>query len=779
MRSLLQNRLRVIGRWCWRQWKRALYTVALAVASLVAILLWPMNTASYRRVSASGEIQDRSGRLLYAFLNEGEQWCFDRDLNEISPRLIQAGIAAEDHRFYRHHGVDPVAFLRAVWQNVRHRRIVSGASTLTMQVVKRGDRSSRSPIGKICQIVQAVRLEMRVSKEDILRAYLNRAPYGLNLVGCEAAARRFFGKPARELTLSEAALIAGLPKAPTVYTPLNHPENAIRRRDYVLKRMLAEGFISHEECREACAQPLRADWHPFPTLAPHLAIQLRPGLTAQKKTATVLDLNTQLAAEQIVKETIERTHREIGNAAAIVIDVPSASVLARVGSADFFDTSQSGQVDASRAPRSPGSALKPFTYALALERGCLYACETLLDSSLDYGLYDPENYDRRYRGLVSASYALKHSLNIPAITVLERVGYARVHSFLRELDFSTLDQPAERYGLGLTLGNCEVKLEELAAAYCMLANLGEFRPLTLLADSPANPPRRCLSRGTCLKLYEMLEQPLPAELEQGDARPVNAVSRACWKTGTSTGHHDAWAFVFNRQYLVGVWMGNSDGTPSSKLVGGEAALPLAAKLFRALTPKNEPDWPEVAGDLREASVCALSGLPASVFCPHTRGETFPRNQYLNRTCDMHYPARTGSAMAAQNTNVIERWPATAKGWNLAKISAAVSPAARKSGATTGGTAQSFRILNPADKAEYVLTGENNGDRIRLRASVDAQTPLHWYVDEIFLGTSTPQKPLLLDLTAGVHKVACMTPEGLIDQVRCEVVLPDSPPHFKE
>jgi penicillin-binding protein 1C len=753
---------------------------ALATAALLfaGILLWPMDTSFYLRVSASGEMQDRSSHLLYAFLNSEEQWCFARELSAISPRLIQATLAAEDQRFYRHWGVDPVALLRAFWQNLSHRRVVSGASTLTMQVVKRADKTPRSLFGKIRQMFQAIRLEMRAGKREILQAYLNRAPYGLNLIGCEAASRRFFGKPASELTLAEAALVAGLPKAPTAYAPVNHPDEALRRRNHVLRRMLDERFITTKEFLQARSEPLRAAWHSFPALAPHLAMFHRPAIIERGRIRTTLEQEVQIVAERFVKETVERVRGEIGNAAAIAIDVPSASVMARVASADFSDTSQSGQVDACRSPRSPGSALKPFTYAIAMERGCLYAGETLLDSSLDYGPYAPENYDRTYQGLVSASYALRRSLNIPAVTVLERVGAVNVHSFLRRAGLTTLEKPPEHYGLGLTLGDCEVRLEELAAAYCMLASLGEYRPLTILLDSPADPPRRCLSRGTCLKLYEMLEQPLPAELGAGDAQPVNALTRVCWKTGTSTGHHDAWAFVFNGQYLVGVWMGNSDSRPSSRLVGAETALPLAARLFRALPPKNAPAWPEVAGDLCAAGICAVSGLPAGAYCTQTRRETFPRNQYLNRVCDMHYPAPAGGEMAARDDGVIERWPATARGWNLAGISAAVTAEARKNDAS-GRQARSFRILSPADKAEYVISGEKNADRIRLRASLDQQTPLHWYADGIYLGTSAPQCPLFLDLTPGAHKVTCMTPEGSVDQVACTVALPDAAPHFKE
>ncbi|MCX8036654.1 MAG: penicillin-binding protein 1C [Candidatus Sumerlaeia bacterium] len=755
-----------------RRRRRRAAVLAPALAA-VAVLLWPMDTERYLGVRASGEMQDRTGRLLYAFLNADAQWCFARDLGEISPRLIAATIAVEDQRFRRHWGVDPLALVRAAWQNLRHRRIVSGASTLTMQVVKRGGKPTRSLAGKVWQAVEAVRLELRANKDAILAAYLNGAPYGLNLVGCEAAARRYFGKPASELTLAEAALLAGLPKSPAGYAPLQHPERALRRRNYVLRRMRDERMISQAEYARAVSEPLGVRWHGLPALAPHLAMQLRPEISAQGKVRTTLAADVQRAAERMVAESVAAARGEIGNAAAVVVDAESAEVIARVGAADFADTSQCGQMDFCRARRSPGSALKPFTYALAIERGYLYAGETLLDSALDYGLYDPENFDRRYRGLVSASEALRQSLNIPAVTILERVGYGEVHGMLRGIGLTTLGQPPERYGLGLTLGNCEVRLEELTGAYCMLAALGEWRPLRIRQAQPI-AGRQVLSRGTCLKLYEMLAQPLPGETHGQEAVSLRPAPPVCWKTGTSTGRRDAWAFVFNRHYVVGVWMGNAGGRPSEKLVGADSALPLAARLFRALPPKTSPAWPDSCGEFYMARVCALSGLPASPFCPNTRSETFPRNQYLNRRCDMHHPAPKQDTAA----RYLERWPASARGWNLARIQNAVAPPNGPTRASAA-AARALRILSPPEKAEFVLTGEPDGDRIRLRASLDDQMPLHWYADGMFLGTSTPEQPLLFPLSPGQHTIACMTPDGLTDRVVCNVAEPSPSPRYKE
>ncbi|MCP4639152.1 MAG: penicillin-binding protein 1C, partial [bacterium] len=698
-------------------WRRLALASAVAggfcLGGMAVLLYWPMDADRYVTLCPSGEMVDREGRLLHPVLNADEQWCFVRDLDGISPYLVQATIAAEDQRYRAHHGVDPVAVVRAAWQNLWGRRVVSGASTITMQVVKQTDQCTRSLSGKAYQAAQALRLERRIDKDRILWAYVNSAPYGLNLVGCEAAARRYFGKPARELTLPEAALLAGLPKAPTALMPLANPDKARRRRDYVLDRMRDEGFITVAQWDAAKSRQIEAQWHAFPRLSPHLAMRLGPVLGRGRQVATTLDRDLQAMAESYVSHRLKAFDGEVTNAALIVVDAADATVLARVGSADFFGTPGGGQVDACRARRSPGSALKPFTYALAMERNRLYPSEMLLDGTLDFGRYRPENYDGHLRGLVRARRALPASLNVPAVIALNRIGVAALHELLGLSGLTTLNEMPEHYGLGLTLGNCEVRLDEMVAAYCMLANLGEYRPLRELADTPRHAPIRHLSSDTCFMVYTMLDQPFPSEASSDLVKASGIAPRVCWKTGTSTGHHDAWTFVFNQHYVVGVWLGNNDATASRRLVGAEAALPLASRIFRALPPRPEAAWPAAGSMARRVSVCAASGLPASQWCPHVRDELLPRRQYVHRVCAVHRPA--GIAQASAGARVVEQWPGTAKGWDLAAIQAPVTLAA-SDGAPKPTRTEALRIVTPPNEAEFVLTGESGGDRLRVRAS---------------------------------------------------------------
>ncbi len=734
-----------------------------------------LDPAGYLAVGRSGEVQDRHGALLYAFTGKDGQWCFPRSLDQISPRLVHATLAAEDRRFYAHPGVDPMAALRALWQNATRGRVASGASTVTMQLVKRAEATPRSMRGKLGQMLAALRLERSADKRQILETYLNSAPYGGNLVGVEAASRRWFGKPASELVLSEAALLAGLPKSPTALNPLRHPERALARRNLVLSQMRGAGFIDGVEYEQAAAAPLGVEWHALPHQAPHLAMRLHAEAVAKGAVRTTLDAELQGRVQAMATRQLQRFNGEVTNVAVMVLDVWEGTVLARVGSADFFSRDIAGQVDLCRAPRSPGSTLKPFTYALALEMQKAYPTEQLLDGTLDYGGYNPANFDGSHNGLVSATEALRLSLNVPAVMLLDRVGVDPLCAFLRKAGFRTLNRPAADYGLGLTIGDCEVTLESLAGAYLMLARLGEYQlPLfqadgtygktgivnaqnksPLASDGPPAPVR-LLSRGTALALYQMLDQPFPAELDRNLVSTGGYTPRVCWKTGTSSGLHDAWGVAFNRHYLVAVWMGNSNGRSSRRLVGAQAALPLAAQVFRGLPQKSESAWPDAGNDLVSVKVCSVTGLPASPSCAATESAWFPASQYLHRRCAVHQPGADGKGT--------QSWPADARHWDLAAVPRRKAldgeNAKDGDGGEAAGANKALAITSPADNSEFVLTGESNGDKIPLSCSLDsAGSTTQWYLDDRYVGASAASQPLYMALTAGTHRVSCMDSRG--------------------
>lgn len=746
-----------------RSGRRAAAVLAclLLLAGLAYTALRPIDPAPYLATRPSGALLDREGAMLYAFLNPDASWCFPVSLDAISPHLIDATLATEDQRFYAHPGVDPVAALRALWQNLRGQRVSSGASTLTMQIVRLGGDYQRTWSWKLWQALAALRLERSTDKRALLAAYLNKAPYGLNLVGAEAAAQRYFGKPAIELTLGEAALLAGLPKAPTTNQPIRNAARAKARRDHVLARMRDEGYIDANACARAQAEAIGVAWHDFPQRAPHLAMQHREQLQRGDRISTTINSPLQASIEEATAKYLRRFDNDVTNAAVMLIDPSTNEVLARVASAGFFAQNAGRQVDICTAPRSPGSTLKPFTYGLAMQHGLLYPSERLLDDTLDFGAYSPGNFDGIYNGLISANNALQMSLNVPAVALLQRVGIDSMYVLLRNTGFTTLTESPEHYGLGLTLGNCGVRLDELAAAYAMLANLGEYRPLRCLASDPVGTPQRIFDPGIALTLYHMLEHPFPRENDKQYVGSSGVRTRVCWKTGTSTGFHDAWCVGFNQQYVCAVWVGNSDGRASQRLIGATAALPLVASLFRALPPRATPDFPARPEAEHRVEVCARTGLPATAWCQQRETVTLPKVLYLNRRCDVHHPSADGNS-------IVERWPGDARQWDLARV---VNPVALESGSSGVDYArtQELRILAPVAGSQFVYTGEPGGDRVLLQSSIEGLAGVHWYLDGQFLGTSSGDNPLYLTLEVGPHQLSCLADDGTADSVRFEVL----------
>ncbi len=744
--------------------RRGPLAIAMALLCLLVCfagwwLLPALDPAPYVSVAHSGQLLDSSGGRLYVSLSAADTWSLPQGDGGVNPYLEQATLAAEDQRFFRHHGVDGLAIARALGQNIRHAGVASGASTLTMQLVKLGGHDSRSVWGKVSQAIGALRLEKSLSKAEILAAYLNRAPYGMNLIGVEAAAWRYFGKSAQSLTLSEAALLAALPKAPSRLNPLAHPERARDRRNYVLRRMLKDGYIEAAVCERALATPVTVAWHDFPRSAPHLGVYYADALSRGESVKLTLDGGIQRNLEAQLPHYLKRFNGAITNGAVMVVDVSSGALLARVGSASFENTPGGGQVDGCRALRSPGSTLKPFLYGYAMAQQQLYPSEVLLDDVLDFGRYAPGNFDGIFNGPVTATEALRYSLNVPAVALLERVGVAGFHQFLRSEGLTSIDRKPSDYGLGLALGNCEVSLEDLSRLYLSVASLGRQNALRIESDGPRGGGERVLDGGISRLLYDMLVQPFPDDVSRGLQRREGNDPPVCWKTGTSTGYHDAWTFAFNQHYLVAVWLGNNDGRGARQLVGARAALPLAGAVFRGLPVTRGAAWPPSPAG-KTVSLCATSGLPARETCPERTHLVLPKGMWTNRTCTLHVQSQTG-------LNVVASRPVQATEWDLSTVEArTVSPSGGSVGATM------VRINSPPAGSAYVLSGVPQGDRIPLSVHGALSEPLHWFMDGRYLGKVDGGERLDWPLMPGEHTVTVQLVGGGSDSSTFTVLLPD-------
>ena len=631
--------------------KRRLILGMLLLPLLLFVItswLFPLPIEKLNR-PGSTLVVDRNGEWLRAFTARDDAWrIYELSLEEISPKLRTAVITYEDRWFHYHFGINPFAIAQAAIDNIKAGRVVRGGSTITMQVARMMEPKERTVRNKIIEMFRAVQLELAYSKSELLAHYFNMAPYGGNIVGSSAAARIYFNKPQGRLSLGEATLLAAIPNSPSALRPDLHPENARKARKKVLKRLLTFKQIDQREYREAVDEPIPTKRHPMPFNAPHLTRTLK--LKYQEKELpptrihSTLDIKIQGLTERILQTQLAPLRGQgISTGAVVVMDTESREVLAMVGSYDFFDKAGEGQVNGTMAPRSPGSALKPFTYALALDQGLITPERLLHDVPVDYSGYHPANYDGGYRGYVTARDALAHSLNVPAVNLYVKLGNATTgssgYSFLKRVGISTLPKPEEHYGLSLILGGCEVTLLELTTLYAGIANYGNFAPYQLVKPktSPQSinrDPQRLLSRGACFILTEMLTEVRRPDLPACFESAVN-LPKVAWKTGTSYGHRDAWSIGYTPKYTIGVWVGNFNGRGIASLVGSEVAAPILFALFNALTTPATNRWftPPRGVDTRE--VCALSGMPLSSRCPSSKVDFYIPNTSSNEQCSIH------------------------------------------------------------------------------------------------------------------------------------------------
>ncbi len=657
-------------------------------------------------------------------------------LEDVSPRLLDATLVSEDHSFYVHDGVDRTAVIRAFFTNVAKRRIVSGGSTITQQLVKRLDHKGRPRPRelreKLVEAARAQNLEAAVDKRTILAAYLARLDYGRGFAGPEAAAQGYFGVRARDVSLAQAALLAVLPRAPSALDPYRHRERAVKRQRALLERMAEANVISPEDLERALAEPLVfQERRPSALLAPHVV--LSAARAPEREVRTTLDFELQRDVEALVRTHASRL-REKGasTAAVVVLDVASGDVLAQVGSADFLDASIAGAVDVVRAKRQPGSTLKPFVYARAVEGG-LSPMAMLADVPSDFGSgpasYAPENFDGTFVGPVSAREALAGSLNVPAVRLAHELGAPEVVRVLQAAGLS-LTGGAARYGLSVALGSGEVTPLELAEAYGVLARGGEHVAVRTRASDPPPLPKRVFDAGAAAVIADALSDPF-ARIRGLRARgPFDLPFPTAVKTGTSTAFRDAWTAGFTRERVVVVWAGNADGSPTKKLTGGVGAGPLFSDvMLRAM--RDVPSRAPLVDDttLEWADVCPLSGLRAGPACDDHVRRRFPRGHAPDAACHVHVHASPRTAPAGEapfrcdetGTERIVVLPKAFDGWLATK--AAGAPGADAHGlawfaasrvpgceAAAASGAPRIVVLSPHDGASFEA-GDRQNDAI--------------------------------------------------------------------
>jgi penicillin-binding protein 1C len=588
-------------------------TVACWFLGQVALLWVPLPRALFARPAPAIEFVDREGRPLRLARSDSNPYSAWAEYHEIPRPLLEATVAAEDRRFWRHSGVDWLATVRAGGQFLLHGRVVSGASTISQQLIKLAQPRPRTVRTKILEALQAMRLEQLWTKQQILAAYLNRLEYGNLNCGCVSAAQFYFAKPLRDLSPAECALLAGLPQAPSRLNPVSHFDRALKRQRWVLSQMRRSDALNAAAYERALNEPLRLAGTKRAFEAPHFVdLLLAAGdLPPGKPVATTLDLPLNRYAQESLRARLLRLREQhVSNGAVVVIENRTGDVLALVGSDNYFAPGD-GQVNGAWAPRSPGSALKPFTYWLALERGATPAtvvADVPTDFSTATGIFSPANYDHRCYGPTRYRDALANSLNISAVKVLASIGGPQpLQGRLQQCGLSTLTNTAEHYGLGLTIGNAEVRLLELANAYATLARLGEYRPYRLALDAPLKPALRVGDRANAYLIADILADNDARARAFGPDSPLRFAFPVACKTGTSSDFRDNWAFGYTPEYTVGVWVGNFDGAPMERVSGVTGAGPLLHDLFEYLHEHRGTSWYTQPADIVEAYVNRVTG----------------------------------------------------------------------------------------------------------------------------------------------------------------------------
>ncbi len=603
-----------------RGWARVGCRVAWVMAACMAVAWkavdWvPMPTGldgEWARGTAVDWV-DRYGATLRASGAEDGPWRRELAEGDIPESVVRCTLAAEDARFFGHGGVDVLATERAAWQWARNGRVISGASTITQQRVKLGHPRPRTLWTKVVEATQAMRLERAWDKQRILRSYLARVDYGNRAEGLAAAARHYFGKAPRDLSWAEAAMLAGLPQAPTRLNPRLRMDRAKARQEWILGRCVKLGWLDEATARRAAGEELRLVPCTGPWTAPHFVevVRARHGSDAAGRVMTTLDAGLQSACEGIVRARLaELSGRRVRDAAMVVIEHATGEVRAWVGSPDW-SRADGGQVDGVLARRSPGSALKPFAYLRAFEGGAM-ASDVVADVPMrvwtDTGLYEPRNYDGRFRGPVSLREALAGSLNIPAVRVLEGIGGAEgfvgvMRGFGMETGGGRVGVP----GLGVVLGEAEVRLVELANAYATLARMGWWIPWRVTPGDPVEG-RRVADAGACWLVADVLSDPLARAAEFGMQSVLSPGMRVACKTGTSTGFRDNWALGYTPRFTAGVWAGNFDGTPMAEVSGVSGAGVMLGDVLMELSRRHgDAGWFEEPAGLTRARVEPLSG----------------------------------------------------------------------------------------------------------------------------------------------------------------------------
>lgn len=722
-------------------------------------------------VPYSTVVTDRNEELLGARIASDGQWRFP-PRNTTPEKIKECLITFEDKHFYHHWGVNPFAIGRAFYQNVKNKRIVSGGSTLTMQTIRLARNESRTFREKLIEMIWATRLEFRASKEEILSMYISHAPFGGNVVGLDAAAWRYFGHSADDLSWAESAMLAVLPNAPAMIHLSKGRKTLLDKRNRLLKQLLEKKTIDSSTYELAISEPLPDEPHPLPHIAPYLVSRFYQERNGEYSRSTInKGIQTQ------VEDLAERWSNEFGrsdirNLAILVIDIPSNQVVAYCGNV-HFDRKQGGnQVDVIQAPRSTGSILKPFLYYAMLQEGSLLPDMLLPDVPVNINGFTPQNFSMQFEGAVPASEALARSLNIPAVTMLQRYGVPKFHSFLQQIGLKTINRSSSHYGLSLILGGAEATLWDVTNAYAMmgrsLLQLPQRSCSLLLPTSRITESTDPFQPGAVWQTFDALKE--VNRPEEIDWKSIPSMQTIAWKTGTSYGFRDAWAVGVTPRYAVGVWVGNATGEGKPGLVGAQTAGPVLFDIFNLLPSSSWFTRP--AGIFVEAEVCRKSGHLKGRFCDETDTLLVLPAGLRTEACPYHHLV-TLSANESQRIyeNCANTEPTLRKSWftlppvwewYYKRHHPEYKPLPPFKAGCGEDTFQPMQFIYPPMNARIKLPKQLDGSKGFLTVELAHNNPnatVFWHLDETYQAQTQDFHKISLQPAAGKHSLTAVDGEG--------------------
>ena len=722
-------------------------------------------------VPYSTVVTDRNEELLGARIASDGQWRFP-PRNTTPEKIKECLITFEDKHFYHHWGVNPFAIGRAFYQNVKNKRIVSGGSTLTMQTIRLARNESRTFREKLIEMIWATRLEFRASKEEILSMYISHAPFGGNVVGLDAAAWRYFGHSADDLSWAESAMLAVLPNAPAMIHLSKGRKTLLDKRNRLLKQLLEKKTIDSSTYELAISEPLPDEPHALPHIAPYLVSRFYQERNGEYSRSTInKGIQTQ------VEDLAERWSNEFGrsdirNLAILVIDIPSNQVVAYCGNV-HFDRKQGGnQVDVIQAPRSTGSILKPFLYYAMLQEGSLLPDMLLPDVPVNINGFTPQNFSMQFEGAVPASEALARSLNIPAVTMLQRYGVPKFHSFLQQIGLKTINRSSSHYGLSLILGGAEATLWDVTNAYAMmgrsLLQLPQRSCSLLLPTSRITESTDPFQPGAVWETFDALKE--VNRPEEIDWKSIPSMQTIAWKTGTSYGFRDAWAVGVTPRYAVGVWVGNATGEGKPGLVGAQTAGPVLFDIFNLLPSSSWFTRP--AGIFVEAEVCRKSGHLKGRFCDETDTLLVLPAGLRTEACPYHHLV-TLSADESQRIyeNCANTEPTLRKSWfTLPPVwewyykqhHPEYKPLPPFKAGCGEDTFQPMQFIYPPMNARIKLPKQLDGSKGFLTVELAHNNPnatVFWHLDETYQAQTQDFHKISLQPAAGKHSLTAVDGEG--------------------